>query len=96
MRINKVEICGINTSELATLNEEEKRALLKKSSLGDRDARAALVMGNLKLVLSVISRFNPKRESIDDLFQVGCIGLIKVIENFNLDMDVRFSPYAVQ
>ena len=95
MRINKVEICGINTSDLATLSEEEKRVLLRRASQGDREARCTLVMGNLKLVLSVISRFNPKRESIDDLFQVGCIGLIKAIDNFNLDMDVRFSTYAV-
>ena len=95
MRINKVEICGINTSDLATLSEEEKRVLLRRASQGDREARCTLVMGNLKLVLSVISRFNPKRESIDDLFQVGCIGLIKAIDNFNLDMEVRFSTYAV-
>ncbi len=95
MRINKVEICGINTSSLSTLNEEEKRVLLIKARGGDQKAREALVMGNLRLVLSVIGRFNPKRESIDDLFQVGCIGLIKAIDNFNLDMDVRFSTYAV-
>ena len=95
MRLNKVEICGINTSGLVTLSEGEKRALLQKSASGDMEARSALVMGNLRLVLSVISRFNPKRESVDDLFQVGCIGLIKAIDNFNLDLDVRFSTYAV-
>ena len=95
MRINKVEICGINTSSLQTLNEAQKRSLLKKASAGDQEARCALVMGNLKLVLSVISRFNPKRESVDDLFQVGCIGLIKAIDNFNLDLEVKFSTYAV-
>ena len=95
MRINKVEICGVDTSRLGTLNEEQKRELLKKSAEGDNDARCALVMGNLRLVLSVIGRFNPKRESLDDLFQVGCIGLIKAIDNFNLDLDVRFSTYAV-
>lgn len=95
MRINKVEICGINTSGLATLNEEEKRELLRKAASGDQEARCALVMGNLRLVLSVIGRFNPKRESIDDLFQVGCIGLIKAIDNFNLDLEVKFSTYAV-
>ena len=95
MRINKVEICGINTSGLETLNEAQKRSLLEKSASGDQDARCALVMGNLKLVLSVISRFNPKRESVDDLFQVGCIGLIKAIDNFNLELDVKFSTYAV-
>ena len=95
MRINKVEICGVNTSKLTTLTEEEKRSLLKKAREGDEDARGALVMGNLRLVLSVIGRFNPKRESMDDLFQVGCIGLIKAIDNFNLDMDVKFSTYAV-
>lgn len=95
MRVNKVEICGINTSGLQTLNEAEKRSLLERAAAGDQQARSTLVMGNLKLVLSVISRFNPKRESVDDLFQVGCIGLIKAIDNFNLALDVRFSTYAV-
>lgn len=95
MRTNKVEICGINTSELRSLKEEEKRALLRKAREGDSEAREALVMGNLRLVLSVISKFNRKGETADDLFQVGCIGLIKAIDNFNLDMDVRFSTYAV-
>ena len=95
MRLNKVEICGINTSSLKTLTEAEKRELLKRAAGGDEAARSGLVMGNLRLVLSVIGRFNPKRESIDDLFQVGCIGLIKAIDNFNLDMEVRFSTYAV-
>ncbi len=95
MRTNKVEICGIDTSKLETLKEEEKRQLLGKARAGDINARNALVMGNLRLVLSVIGRFNPKKESIDDLFQVGCVGLIKAIDNFNLDMDVRFSTYAV-
>ena len=95
MRVNKVEICGINTSGLVTLNENEKRELLARVAKGDQEARSELVMGNLRLVLSVIGRFNPKRESIDDLFQVGCIGLIKAIDNFNLDLDVRFSTYAV-
>lgn len=95
MRINKVEICGVDTSKLVTLSEEEKRALLLKARMGDAEARNALVMGNLRLVLSVIGRFNPKREGMDDLFQVGCVGLIKAIDNFNLEMDVRFSTYAV-
>ena len=95
MRINKVEICGVDTSRLKTLKEEEKRELLVRARTGDEEARCALVMGNLRLVLSVIGRFNPKRESVDDLFQVGCIGLIKAIDNFNLDLDVRFSTYAV-
>ena len=95
MRVNKVEICGVNTSGLKTLNEAEKRELLKRASDGDQDARSQMVMGNLRLVLSVVGRFNPKRESLDDLFQVGCIGLIKAIDNFRLDLDVRFSTYAV-
>ena len=95
MRVSKVEICGVNTSGLKTLSEAEKRELLKKASEGDQDARSQLVMGNLRLVLSVVSRFNQKRESMDDLFQVGCIGLIKAIDNFKLDLDVRFSTYAV-
>ena len=95
MRVNKVEICGVDTSRLKTLTEEEKRALLERTANGDNEARHQLVMGNLRLVLSVIGRFNPKRESMDDLFQVGCIGLIKAIDNFNLDMEVKFSTYAV-
>ena len=93
--MKKVEICGIDTSTLTTLSEEEKRRLLRLAQGGDRAARDKLIMGNLRLVLSVSGRFNPKRESADDLFQVGCIGLIKAIDNFNLDMDVRFSTYAV-
>lgn len=95
MRINKVEICGVDTSKLITFSEEEKRELLKRARAGDLSARDALVMGNLKLVLSVIGKFNPKGESADDLFQVGVIGLIKAIDNFNLEMEVRFSTYAV-
>ena len=95
MRNNKVEICGINTSELKSLKEEEKRELLRKAKAGDDAARDALVMGNLRLVLSVVSKFNQKNELPDDLFQVGCIGLIKAIDNFNLELDVRFSTYAV-
>ena len=95
MRASKVEICGVNTSKLKTMSEEEKRRLLRLSRDGDMEARDTLVMGNLRLVLSVISKFTQKREVADDLFQVGCIGLIKAIDNFNLDMDVRFSTYAV-
>ena len=95
MRINKVEICGVDTSSLTTLSETEKKRLLRLAADGDQDARGQLVMGNLRLVLSVIGRFSPKGESIDDLFQVGCVGLIKAIDNFNLNLDVRFSTYAV-
>ena len=95
MRINKVEICGVDTSSLTTLSEGEKREFLRLAAGGDQEARSSLVMGNLRLVLSVIGRFNPKGESIDDLFQVGCIGLMKAIDNFNLELDVRFSTYAV-
>lgn len=95
MRLGKVEICGVDTSQLTTLKEEEKRALLARVREGDAMARDEMVTGNLRLVLSIIQKFNPKKESMDDLFQVGCIGLIKAIDNFNLDMDVRFSTYAV-
>ena len=95
MRLGKVEICGVDTSQLTTLKEEEKRALLARVREGDGAARDEMVTGNLRLVLSIIQKFNPKKESMDDLFQVGCIGLIKAIDNFNLDMDVRFSTYAV-
>ena len=95
MRSGKVEITGVDTSKLITLSEKQKRELLVKARAGDESAREALVMGNLRLVLSVIGRFNQKKESVDDLFQVGCIGLIKAIDNFKLDLDVRFSTYAV-
>lgn len=95
MRLNKVEICGVNTSSLKTISEEEKRELLVLARGGDTDAREKLVLTNLKLVLSIIQRFRGSKELADDLFQVGCIGLIKAIDNFNLDMDVRFSTYAV-
>ena len=94
MRLNKVEICGINTSSLKTISEEEKRELLVLARNGDNDARERLVLTNLKLVLSIIQRFRGSKELADDLFQVGCIGLIKAIDNFNLDMEVRFSTYA--
>ncbi len=92
---NKVEICGINTSKLKTLSEKEKIELLKKAQAGDKAARDKLVEGNLRLVLSVVQRFANRSESMDDLFQVGVIGLIKAIDNFNLDLNVRFSTYAV-
>lgn len=95
MRYNKVEICGVNTSKLKVLTENEKRELLTKSKQGDKKAREALINGNLKLVLSIIQRFTGRRENLDDLFQVGCIGLIKAIDNFNLNLDVKFSTYAV-
>lgn len=95
VQYGKVEICGINTSELKVLKEPEKIELLKKARAGDMKARDALIKGNLRLVLSVIQRFANRGESMDDLFQVGVIGLIKAIDNFNLDLDVRFSTYAV-
>ena len=95
MRTNKVEICGVDTSSLTTLTEEEKRDLLTKVRKGDKSAREKLILGNLRLVLSVSGRFTPKRDTAEDLFQVGVIGLIKAIDNFNPDFDVRFSTYAV-
>ena len=99
MRLNKVEICGVDTSGLKSLSEDEKRELLFIVKNGEgaerRRARDAMVMGNLRLVLSIIGRFTPKRETVDDLFQVGCIGLMKAIDNFNLELDVKFSTYAV-
>lgn len=93
--MSKVEICGINTSKLITIKEAEMRELLAKAKGGDQNARERLVLGNLKLVLSVIRRFNLKNDTADDLFQVGCIGLIKAIDNFNPAFDVKFSTYAV-
>ncbi len=95
MQFNKVEICGINTSQLRVLKESEKMELLKKARNGDKKAREDLITGNLRLVLSVVQRFSNRGENMDDLFQVGVIGLIKAIDNFNLDLDVRFSTYAV-
>lgn len=95
MRLNKVEICGVNTSSLETISEEEKRQLLILARDGNSAARERLVLTNLKLVLSIIQRFRNGKDHADDLFQVGCIGLIKAIDNFNLNMDVRFSTYAV-
>lgn len=95
MQYNKVEICGINTSNLKVLKEKEKMALLKSAQNGDSKARDKLIRGNLRLVLSVIQRFSSRGESLDDLFQVGCIGLIKSIDNFDTSQNVRFSTYAV-
>jgi len=95
MYYNKVEICGVNTSKLKTLSDKEKKELLQKVREGDSEARSALIDGNLRLVLSIIQRFTNRRENLDDLFQVGCIGLIKAIDNFNVELDVKFSTYAV-
>ena len=95
MYYNKVEICGVNTSKLKVLTDEEKRDLLSKCKNGDMDARQDLIYGNLRLVLSIIQRFTNRRENMDDLFQVGCIGLIKAVDNFNTELDVKFSTYAV-
>ena len=95
MYYNKVEICGVNTSKLKTLTSEEKEELLELSSKGDADARQKLIDGNLRLVLSIIQRFTNRHENLDDLFQVGCIGLIKAIDNFNTELCVKFSTYAV-
>ena len=93
--INKVEICGVNTSKLPVLTKEEKAELFVKIKEGDLLAREKFVQGNLRLVLSIIQRFNNRGESVDDLFQVGCIGLIKAIDNFDLSQNVQFSTYAV-
>ncbi len=95
MQFNKVEICGVNTSNLKVLKEKEKMELLAKIKQGDMKARDELISGNLRLVLSVIQRFSNRGENPDDLFQVGCIGLIKAIDNFNIDLGVRFSTYSV-
>lgn len=92
---NKVEICGIDTSSLKVLKEDKKLELIKRAHNGDKTARDEMIQGNLKLVLSVIQRFSNRGEPLDDLFQVGCMGLIKAIDNFNTDLQVRFSTYAV-
>ena len=91
----KVEICGVNTSRLTTLSHQEMDILLRRARQGDDDARQQLIEGNLRLVLSVIQRFDKRGENPDDLFQVGCIGLIKAISNFDPDKQVRFSTYGV-
>lgn len=93
--INKVEICGVDTSKLPILSNEEKNELLKKIEKGDMDARTKFINGNLRLVLSVIRKFFSKGENADDLFQIGCVGLIKAIDNFELKLNVQFSTYAV-
>lgn len=95
MQINKVEICGVNTSELPVLKNNQMMELLLKIKEGDEEARQEFVRGNLRLVLSVIQKFNNRGENIDDLFQIGCIGLIKAIDNFDLSHEVKFSTYAV-
>ena len=92
---NKVFICGVDTSKLPLLKEKEKEQLLKEVKSGNKSAREELINGNLRLVLSVIQRFTGRGENLDDLFQVGCIGLIKSIDNFDITQNVRFSTYAV-
>ena len=91
----KVEICGVNTSKLKVLKNEEAKELLRRAKDGDREAREQLIAGNLRLVLSVIQKFTSRGENVDDLFQVGCVGLIKAIDNFDISQDVRFSTYGV-
>ena len=93
--LNKVEICGVNTSKLPLLSKQEKEELLVKINEGDEEARNTFINGNLRLVLSVIQRFYGRGETADDLFQVGCVGLIKAIDNFDLSQNVQFSTYAV-
>lgn len=95
MYYNKVEICGVNTSRLKVLSDGEKKILLEKIKNGDAGAREELIYGNLRLVLSIIQRFANRGENVDDLFQVGCIGLVKAVDNFNTELDVKFSTYAV-
>ena len=95
MALNKVEICGVDTSKLPKLKEEEKKVLFERIKAGDKAAKDEYIRGNLRLVLSVIKRFSGSNENADDLFQIGCVGLIKAINNFNTELDVKFSTYAV-
>ena len=95
MALNKVEICGVNTSKLPVLTAEEKAELFRRIKSGDEQARELYIKGNLRLVLSVIRRFQNSSENADDLFQIGCIGLIKAIDNFDTTLQVKFSTYAV-
>ena len=95
MALNKVEICGVNTAKLPLLSNEEKEDLFRRIKEGDAEARELYIKGNLRLVLSVIQRFSGNSENVDDLFQIGCIGLIKAIDNFDISQNVKFSTYAV-
>ncbi len=95
MALNKVSISGVNTAKLPLLTNEEKDRLFERIDQGDKEAREKFIQGNLRLVLSVIQRFSNSQENADDLFQVGCIGLMKAIDNFDRSLDVRFSTYAV-
>ena len=95
MAMYKVEICGVNTSRLPLLTNEEQKKLFQKIQKGDREAREKFIKGNLRLVLSIIQRFSGSNENVDDLFQIGCIGLMKAIDNFDTTLDVKFSTYAV-
>ncbi len=93
--VNKVEISGVNTAKLPILSSEQKEELLKKIKKGDKEAREEFINGNLRLVLSIIKRFYARGENLDDLFQVGCVGLIKAMDNFDIEQNVQFSTYAV-
>lgn len=95
MAQGKVEICGVNTSRLPLLKAEEKEKLFRQIEAGDTKARETYIEGNLRLVLSVIKRFSSSSENVDDLFQIGCVGLIKAIDNFDSSLNVKFSTYAV-
>ena len=95
MALSKVEICGVDTSKLPVLKEEEKKELFERIKAGDQEAKEIYIKGNLRLVLSIIKRFSNSNENADDLFQIGCVGLIKAINNFNTELDVKFSTYAV-
>ena len=95
MYYSKVDLCGIDASSLKTIDADVKEELLKKAAKGDMDARKELIDGNLRLVLSIVGRFAGRGHPMDDLFQVGCIGLIKAVDNFNTELDVKFSTYAV-
>ena len=94
MALNKVEICGVNTARLPVLTNEEKEQLFTRIKTGDMEARERYIKGNLRLVLSVIKRFSNSSENVDDLFQIGCVGLIKAIDNFDTTLNVKFSTYA--
>ena len=95
MALSKVEICGVDTSKLPILKEEEKKELFERIKAGDQEAKEIYIKGNLRLVLSIIKRFSSSNENADDLFQIGCVGLIKAINNFNTELEVKFSTYAV-